>query len=101
MMLLMKYSLQQLIHFNDIFGNKYCRCNKGSLYFKMPSALFTDISDGPSLQQESARRKVDNDVKEFWYYLRSELHKLQSKSENSSLRTKIDMLLNMSTYYQK
>ena len=26
-------SLQQQIHFNgNIFGNKYCRCNEGSLY---------------------------------------------------------------------
>ena len=29
-----KDSLQQEIHFNgNIFGNKFCRCNEGSLYF--------------------------------------------------------------------
>ena len=28
-----KDSLQQQIHYNgNIFGNKYCRCNEGSLY---------------------------------------------------------------------
>ena len=28
-----KYSLQQQIHFNgNIFGNKFCRCNEVSLY---------------------------------------------------------------------
>ena len=30
---LMKYSVQQQIHFNgNVFGNKCCRCNEGSLY---------------------------------------------------------------------
>ena len=29
-----KVSLQQQIHFNgNLFGNNYCRCNEGSLYF--------------------------------------------------------------------
>ena len=28
-----KYSVQQQIRFNgNVFGNKYCRCNEGSLY---------------------------------------------------------------------
>ena len=33
MNLLIKYSVQQQIHFNgNVFGNKCCRCNEGSLY---------------------------------------------------------------------
>ena len=38
-----KDSLQQQIHFNgNIFGNKYCRCNEGSLYFVLNRrALFS------------------------------------------------------------
>ena len=37
-----KESLQWQIHFNgNIFGNKCCRCNEGSLKFK-PTALGTD-----------------------------------------------------------
>ena len=35
--LLIKYSIQQHIHFNgNIFRNKYCRCNEGSLYWIGP-----------------------------------------------------------------
>ena len=31
--LLIKYSIQQQIHFNgNVFGNKCCRCNEGSLH---------------------------------------------------------------------
>ena len=31
--LLIKYSVQQQIHLNgNVFWNKYCRCNEGSLY---------------------------------------------------------------------
>ena len=34
--LLIKDALQQQIHFNYIFGNKFCRCNKGSFYKGFP-----------------------------------------------------------------
>ena len=31
--MLIKYSVQQQIHFNDnVFESKCCRCNEGSLY---------------------------------------------------------------------
>ena len=34
--LLIKYSVQEQIHFNgNVFGNKCCRCNEGSLYFQV------------------------------------------------------------------
>ena len=43
MILSIKDSLQQQIHFNgDVFGNKCCRCNEGLLYFLVYS-LQADI----------------------------------------------------------
>lgn len=58
-------------------------------------------SDGPSLEQELARRKVDTDVREFWYFIRSELLKLRDEAENSSLKGDIDMVLKKGADYQK
>ena len=63
--------------------------------------LYNDVT-GPSLEQELARRKVDTNVKEFWYYMRSELNKLRKVAENiSSLKEEIDVILNTGANYQR
>lgn len=56
------------------------------LYF-LPS-----ISAGPGPTQEELRRKVENGVKEFWYFVRSEVKKL-SNVENSERQKYADTLL--------
>lgn len=57
---------------------------------------------GPSLEQELARRKVDTDAAEFWYYMRSELQRLWRIAGNgSSLSVEIDTLLKTGRDYQK
>lgn len=58
-------------------------------------------SDGPSIEQELARRKVDTDVREFWYFMRSELHQLRDNAGNSSLKHNINWLLKKGADYQK
>lgn len=61
-----------------------------------------DGDSGPTLEQELARRKVDTDATEFWYYMRSELQKLRRMAGNSSsLTEEIDTLLKTGTNYQK
>ena len=40
-----KYSVQQLINFNgNVFGNKCCQCNEGSLYFDQKYIIIHDLS---------------------------------------------------------
>ena len=57
---------------------------------------------GPRLEQELARRKVDTDATEFWFYIRSELQKLRTKAGNgSSLYEEIETLLETAKDYQK
>ena len=42
--MLIKYSLQQQIHFNgNVFGNKCCPCNEGSLYLAIHRTPIKDI----------------------------------------------------------
>ena len=42
--LLSKYPVKQQIHFNgNVFGNKYCRCNKGSLFMFYVFGVSTGI----------------------------------------------------------
>ena len=56
----------------------------------------------PSLEQELARRKVDTDASEFWFYMRSELQRLRRVAGNgSSLAVEIDTLLKTGRDYQK
>ena len=45
--LLIRYSVQQQIHLNgNVFGNKWCRCNEGSLYlFSTYMAAFSVVTD--------------------------------------------------------
>ena len=41
-----KDSLQQQIHFNgNIFGNKCCRCNEGSLYLPSKKAAYSKMKE--------------------------------------------------------
>ena len=57
---------------------------------------------GPSLEQELARRKVDTDASEFWFYMRSELQRLRRVAGNgSSLAVEIDTLLRTGRDYQR
>lgn len=55
---------------------------------------------GPSLQHELARRKVDRVSLEFWFFLRSELTKLKSKTTEASVVKAINLLLADSVDYQ-
>lgn len=58
-------------------------------------------SEGPSVEQELARRKVDTDAREFWYFMRSELQKLRRQAVNTSLEPDINALLQSGAVYQK
>ena len=54
--LLIKYSDQQQIHFNgNIFRNKYCRCNEGSLYKEDNFCNAASFSCKPILQKVATK----------------------------------------------
>ncbi|XP_033734608.1 alpha-(1,6)-fucosyltransferase-like [Pecten maximus] len=55
---------------------------------------------GPSLLHEQRRRKIENDVVEFWYYMRSELKKLKSVSKSDIVHV-VDKALLDGADYQK
>lgn len=50
-------------------------CNVAELFF---SFSFPSSPPGPGPTQEELRRKVENGIKEFWYFVRSEVKKLAS-----------------------
>ena len=54
-----------------------------------------------SLEHEVARRRVEYDVREFWYYIRSELKKLKDASQDKSLVKPINTVLQNGAAYQK
>lgn len=45
-------------------------------------SVFFFPSSGPGPTQEELRRRVDNGVKEFWYFVRSEVKKLATIDQN-------------------
>ncbi|XP_016140525.1 alpha-(1,6)-fucosyltransferase-like [Sinocyclocheilus grahami] len=49
-------------------------------------------ADGPGKDQEELRRKVENGVRELWYFVRSELKKL-ALVETGALQKHVDTLL--------
>uniref|UniRef100_A0A8C4QCX5 Alpha-(1,6)-fucosyltransferase n=1 Tax=Eptatretus burgeri TaxID=7764 RepID=A0A8C4QCX5_EPTBU len=51
----------------------------------------TNNSPGPGAEQERLQRKVENGVKELWFFVRSELKKLQEEASQS--KDKISSLL--------
>uniref|UniRef100_UPI00358F6366 alpha-(1,6)-fucosyltransferase isoform X2 n=1 Tax=Myxine glutinosa TaxID=7769 RepID=UPI00358F6366 len=56
-----------------------------------PEVVKTNNSPGPPAEQERLQRKVENGVKELWFFVRSELKKLQEEASHS--KDKISTLL--------
>ncbi len=54
--------------------------------------LFVCVCAGPGKDQEELRRKVENGVKELWYFVRSELKKL-ALVDTGALQKHVDTLL--------
>lgn len=50
------------------------------------------LSAGPGKDQEELRRKVENGVRELWYFVRSEVKKLP-QVETGALQKHVDTLL--------
>ncbi|KAL3875017.1 hypothetical protein ACJMK2_037959 [Sinanodonta woodiana] len=59
-------------------------------------------SGEPSMEHEIVRRKVENDVQEFWLFIRSELNKMKGLSAgNANLLSKINSVLADSAGYHR
>ncbi|CAH1790772.1 unnamed protein product, partial [Owenia fusiformis] len=58
-------------------------------------------SDGPTLEHEKLRRKIENGVTEIWYYVKSQLQKTKKKSDNSAVKESIDEILQDGTIQQR
>ena len=72
---LIKYSVQHQIHFNgNFFGNKWCHCNEGSLYFEIThvSAL------QPVWLKHWGRNKVDSQIDFSDWLQETELSELEN-----------------------
>lgn len=54
----------------------------------------------PTLYHEQRRRKLENDVVEFWYFMRSELNKLKKASRGDTAQ-KMDKVLSLGATYQR
>lgn len=54
--------------------------------------MFILLFPGPGRNQEELRRKIENGVKEIWYFVRSEVKKL-GHMEQGDLQKHIDTLL--------
>lgn len=63
-----------------------------------PAALF--FPAGPGKSQEVLRRKIENGVREFWYFIRSEVKKLSSLNA-ADLQRHTDMLLKDLGHHQR
>ena len=61
----------------------------------------SDTSKLPSLEHEVARRRVEYDLREFWYYIRAELKKLKDVATDKSLVKPINTVLQNGAQYQK
>ena len=61
------------------------------------------VVDGitPSLEHEHLRRKIENGIKEMWYYLRSQLHSLNGDSGSSELKAKVKNILEEGADHQR
>lgn len=56
---------------------------------------YINQKEDPSIQYEILRRRLSNNVQDFWYYIHSELKKLQSQIQESQLQTSIKNILNL------
>lgn len=58
-------------------------------------------SRNPSLDHEVARRRVEYDVREFWFYIRAELNAIKELAKDKSLVKPINTVLQNGASYQK
>ncbi|XP_071963471.1 alpha-(1,6)-fucosyltransferase-like [Antedon mediterranea] len=68
--------------------------NDGHVTKLVPQEETNDkCNSGPTIEHEKLRRKVDNGITEFWFYVRSELQKLKEKSSDKIVKDRIDVVL--------
>lgn len=68
-----------------------------TLFSGMP---FVCVCSGPGRKQEELRRKIENGVRELWYFVRSEVKKL-GHVETGELQKHINMLLQDLGHHQR
>ncbi|XP_033097158.1 alpha-(1,6)-fucosyltransferase-like isoform X2 [Anneissia japonica] len=77
------------------------RLQNGAIELALQEGTSEKCGTGPSIQHEKLRRKIENGVTEFWFYVQSELKKIQERSTDQSLKDKIDIVLQDAGHQQR
>lgn len=69
---------------------------------KFKDVSVNTIDNSPSFGYEALRKKIQNDVQEFWFYISSQLSKLKAESKNNSpeLSQRLDKILGVATEHK-
>ena len=85
--LLIKYSVQQQIHFNgNVFTNKCCRCNKGSLYVVGTSSQYMFLCRNKKNIYLLSLLTWSYDVSTMWSYYKGNSLRDNLKTNNNETK---------------